>query len=132
MSQGRGCRWMVTLRNGLCKAPELPFSKWVAEDRILELLKQWNAAAKKHGLQVRDLSFKATLQHLEAFRHQLLTASAEQLESLVEALLTAMAPHRAGHRPDRYEPRKRKRDHKPYPRLKRPRHEERKLCLLTK
>ena len=42
---------------------------------------------------------------------------------LYERLLEAVASHRVGDRPDRFEPRRRKRWPKPYDRLMKPRHE---------
>lgn len=87
------------------------------------------AAAEEHDVRVRELSFKGTEQLLEAFYHLLVCTPAEHLESLCTNLLKATSQHRVGNRPDRYEPRKRKRAAKPYPRLKLSREQERKLCL---
>jgi hypothetical protein len=86
------------------------------------------ATAAEHDLAVRSISFKASLQLLNAFYHQLVTSSAEQLETLVTIILSALREHRVGNRPNRYEPRKRKRPAKPYPRMKLPRYLERKRC----
>jgi hypothetical protein len=86
------------------------------------------AAAEEHDLRVRELSFKGTEQLLEAFYALLISTPTEHLETLCTILLRATSQHRVGHRPDRYEPRKRKRAAKPYPRLKLPRDQERNLC----
>ncbi len=86
------------------------------------------AAAEEHQVRVRELSFKGAAQLLEAFYLLLLCTPCEHLEALCAILLRATSQHRVGDRPDRYEPRKRKRAAKPYPRLKLPRAEERKLC----
>jgi hypothetical protein len=82
------------------------------------------AAADEHGLTVREISFKGTLQLLTAFYHAIVTSAGVELQSLCTTLLKAIPQHRVGHRPNRYEPRKRKRPAKPYPPLKRPRWEE--------
>lgn len=86
------------------------------------------ATAVEHGLTVRAISFKASLQLLNAFYHQLVTSSAEELEMLCTIILGALREHRVGDRPNRFEPRKRRRPPKPYPEMKLPRHEERKRC----
>ena len=73
-------------------------------------------AAAMHDLLPRSLSFKGALQTLEAFQPLLGLAAAEDggpgLE-LYQHLLRAIASHRVGDRPDRFEPRakKRRRDH---------------------
>ena len=87
------------------------------------------SAAEQHGCPVRELSFKASQQLLQAFHHQLLIAAPTALEPLCRTLIQALGVHRVGDRPDRYEPRKRKRELKPYPPMKLTRHEERKRCL---
>jgi hypothetical protein len=86
------------------------------------------AAAEEAGLGVRELSFKGTLQLLNGFYHLIITAAPQELDSLVMTMLQAIKQHRVGDRPDRYEPRKRKRAAKPYPPLKLSREKERKLC----
>lgn len=86
------------------------------------------AAAEEHQLRVRALSFKGAEQLLEAFYLLLVCMPAEHLQPLCMVLLRAISQHRVGNRPNRYEPRKRKRAAKPYPRLKLPRNRERKLC----
>lgn len=87
------------------------------------------AAAEQSGLGVRDISFKGSLQLLDAFCLLLVTAPAEVWEDLCQAMLSAIAQHRVGNRPDRHEPRKRKRPAKPYSKLTQPRNKERNLCL---
>jgi hypothetical protein len=87
------------------------------------------AAAEEHELPVREISFKGTLQLFNAFYDSIVSATPEHLESLCKTLLEAVTQHRVGNRPDRYEPRKRKRPAKPYPPLKLSREKERKLCL---
>jgi hypothetical protein len=87
------------------------------------------AAAEEHAVRVRELSFKGTEQLLEAFYGLLIATPAKHLDTLCTILLKATTQHRVGNRPDRYEPRKRKRAAKPYPRLKRSREQERKQCI---
>ena len=77
-------------------------------------------------MQPRSISFKATLQILEAFRPLIshrAHCGAEDQEELYEQLLRAIAVHRVGDRPDRFEPRMTKKGPRGYPSLKRPRKE---------
>src|SRR5262249_49259123 len=52
---------------------------------------------------------------------------AEFRGTVYEELLGAIASHRVADRPDRYEPRRKKRRPKPYDRLMKPRHEAKRL-----
>jgi len=80
-------------------------------------------AAVEHGVSPRQLSFKATLQTLHAFAMSLWLLPSSRVHRLYTAMLTAIATHHVGDRPDRFEPRARKRRPKPYPYLTVPRHE---------
>ena len=74
----------------------------------------------------RSISFKATLQVLEAFRPLIdyrAQRDASYRAALYEQLLRAIAGHRVGDRPDRFEPRMVKQRTKRYNRLTRPRAE---------
>jgi hypothetical protein len=110
-----------------CKTPELVRKELWAHVLAYNLLRTVMAqAAVKHGIEPRAISFKAALQTLEAFQ-PVLALSGERdpaiLQGLYDRLLEAVASHGVGDRPDRYEPRRRKRRPKPYDRLMRPRHE---------
>jgi hypothetical protein len=54
---------------------------------------------------------------------------AEFRRMLYEQMLEAIASHRVADRPDRYEPRRKKRRPKPYDRLMKPRHEAKREML---
>lgn len=84
-------------------------------------------AAITYDVNPRQISFKGTLQTLEAFRAGLVDASHSGLPSLIEDVLHAIVTHRVGQRPNRYEPRARKRRPKPYPLLQHRRTIARKL-----
>jgi Transposase DDE domain/Insertion element 4 transposase N-terminal len=86
-------------------------------------------AAQGHGLEPWQISFKGALQTVLAFAEALAQASALTLPVLYAALLAAVASHRVGDRPDRVEPRKRKRRPKHYPYLTQPRDEARKALM---
>jgi Transposase DDE domain len=68
-----------------------------------------------------QISFKGTLQTVNAFAAVLWTAPAEEVEDLCQRLREAVYRHRVGNRPNRHEPRARKRRPKKFPPLTEPR-----------
>jgi hypothetical protein len=100
-----------------CKTPELVRKEIWAHVLAYNLLRTVMAqAAATHDLEPRSISFKGALQTLEAFRPNLeLAAAADRQQGLrlYQHLLRAIATHRVADRPDRFEPRakKRRRDH---------------------
>jgi len=86
-------------------------------------------AAQMHGLEPRQISFKGAVQTLTAFATHVLVADHEELPNLAERILTAIAQHRVADRPDRYEPRARKRRYDNFMHLQRPRAEAKALLL---
>jgi hypothetical protein len=85
-------------------------------------------AAEKHGVLPRDLSFKTALESLLAFAPYLAMMSSPRAATYYDHLLDAVARHRVGDRPDRYEPRLKKRRPKAYGKLQEPRVTARKRC----
>lgn len=77
-------------------------------------------AAHIYGGLPRTISFKGTLQSLNAFQDKILLLPS-RLPELYEALLQGIVSHRIGNRPGRNEPRAVKRRPKPFPRLTEPR-----------
>jgi DDE family transposase len=108
-----------------CKTPELVRKEiWthvLAYNLIRTILAQ---AARKHGVEPRSISFKGAIQTLTAFQ-PVIAMQAERNSShrdrLYQQLLDAIATHRVADRPDRYEPRLRKRRPKHYGFLRKPR-----------
>jgi hypothetical protein len=78
-------------------------------------------AAKEHDRDPGTISFKGTLQTLNAFAMLLQTSAPENLPAVCQALWEAIIVHRVADRPGRAEPRARKRRPKPYPILQLPR-----------
>ena len=74
----------------------------------------------------RSISFKGAIQTLEAFQ-PLIAIQGEHdaafRRDLYQQLLDAIATHRVADRPDRFEPRQRKRRQKKYDRMMKPRQE---------
>jgi hypothetical protein len=78
-------------------------------------------AASGHGIEPRAVSFKGAKQAVTAFAPKIEAARPSDRPALIDALLTAVAYHRVGNRPGRWEPRARKRRPKPGARLTQPR-----------
>jgi len=116
-----------------CKTPELVHKEvWthiLAYNLIRTIMAQ---AASMHNIEPRTISFKGALQTLEAFQplidfqgHRGTTFRV----TLYQRLLDCVALHRVADRPDRFEPRYRKRRSKRYAELKIPRHEAKQAIL---
>jgi hypothetical protein len=86
-------------------------------------------AAVHHNALPRSLSFKAALQTLHAFGMFLCLCGPSGLHDLYPKMLMLIASQRVGNRPDRFEPRARKRRPKPYPYLTKPRKEAKEALL---
>ena len=97
-----------------CKTPELVYKEiWthiLAYNLIRTIMAQ---AAERDSIIPRTISFKATLQTLAAFQ-LLIDLQGRQnsaiRQRLYDQILDAITTHRVADRPDRYEPRKRKRN----------------------
>jgi len=114
-----------------CKTPELVRKElWthiLAYNLIRTVIAQ---AAAGHGAEPRSIGFKGAAQTLEAFQPVLALQGRQgpaSDDALYRHLLDAVASHRVGDRPDRFEPRQRK--PKPYDRLMKPRHEAKRAML---
>jgi hypothetical protein len=110
-----------------CKTPELVRKEIWAHVLAYNLIRTLMAqAAATHDLLPRSISFKGAMQTLEAFQ-PLLELQADQGDvhrlRLYQNLLRAIATHRVGDRPDRFEPRVKKHRRNHYGWLNRPRSE---------
>jgi hypothetical protein len=110
-----------------CKTPELVRKEiWthvLAYNLIRTVMAQ---AATTHELMPRSISFKGTMQTLEAFQPVIELRTAQGTTHrlrLYQELLRASATHRVADRPDRFEPRLKKRRRNHYECLTRPRSE---------
>jgi Transposase DDE domain len=116
-----------------CKTPELARKELWAHVLAYNLIRTVMAqAAALHGIDPRSISFKGAVQTLEAFQPVLALLGGRGpafRAQIYLRVLAAVAAHRVGDRPDRYEPRRRKRRPKPYDRLMKPRHEARRDML---
>jgi hypothetical protein len=105
-----------------CKTPTMVEKEIWAHLLAYNLLRTVMAvAANESHVEPRDISFKGAKQVVTAFAPKLEAAQPEQRAGLVAAMLKAVAYHRVGGRPGRWEPRARKRRPKPGKRLTQPR-----------
>jgi hypothetical protein len=116
-----------------CKTPDLVRKElWthvLAYNLIRTIMAQ---AATCHHIDPRTISFKATVQTLEAFQPVIAMQGEDDASvrtRLYQALLDAIMIHRVGDRPGRFEPRQKKRRPKCYDRLMKPRHEAKQAIL---
>jgi hypothetical protein len=115
-----------------CKTPGLVRKELWAHVLAYNLIRTIMAqAATRRGVEPRSISFKGAAQTLEAFQPVIALRGEDDAfrGAPYERLLDAIAGHRVGDRPDRFEPRRRKRRPKPYDRLMKPRHEAKRAML---
>lgn len=111
-----------------CKTPEMVRKELWGHLLISNLIRGVMAeSARRHGVLPRRLSFQGARQMLEGFRVELNGASPEAVEGLIAVQLRMMSKLSTGDRPDRYEPRVRKRRAKAYPLMHTPRKRSKKL-----
>jgi hypothetical protein len=109
-----------------CKTPDMLRKELWAHFLVYNLLRTILAqAAEAHEREPWEISFKGAMQTLNAFASVLLDSFPERWAEIYKELLAAIASHRVGNRPDRQEPRAKKRRPKPYPLLREPRQQER-------
>lgn len=119
------CRWHVELdlrsikrTMGMsvlrCKTPAMARKEvWVHLLAYNLVRAAMAAAAGAGGVEPREVSFAGAVQTINAFAPVLRLADEADLPRLWQILLRAIARHRVGDRPDRYEPRAVKRRPKP-------------------
>jgi hypothetical protein len=127
----RSIKSTMQMRDLRCKTPELVHKEiWthvLAYNLIRTIIAQ---AAAKHDILPRSISFKGTLQSLEAFQPLIEFRAAYDSEHrlrLYHNLLDAIATHRIADRPDRYEPRVKKHRRNHYGWLTKPRAEVKRM-----
>ena len=121
------CSLKVTLQLDVlrCKTPELVRKEiWthvLAYNLIRTIIAQ---SATKYAISPRSISFKATVQIVEAFQPIIaMTVGSQHCQALYEQVLDSIALHPIANRPDRFEPRLRKRRFKKYDYMMKPRNE---------
>jgi len=123
----RSIKAAMQMRELRCKTPELARKEVWAHILAYNLIRTVMAqAAAKYDVLPRSISFKGAMQTLEAFQPLLelwAAGDAAVRSRLCQELLAAIATHRVGDRPDRYEPRVKKRRRNHYDWLNEPRSE---------
>jgi hypothetical protein len=105
-----------------CKTPGMVEKEVWAHVLAYDLLRTVMAvAAAESEVEPRKISFKGAKQAVTAFAPKIAAARPEGRAALVNALLAAVAYHRVGGRPGRWEPRARKRRRRPGMHLMQPR-----------
>lgn len=125
----RSLKIVLQMEHLRCKTPERVRNEFWTHLLGYNLIRGVMAqAALQAGRSPWEISFKGTLQTLERFLPILLSRISS--EAWCSALLTAVAAHIVGDRPDRFEPRLVKRRPKPYKHLREPRRNY-KPCFLN-
>ncbi len=105
-----------------CQSPDMVRKEIWAHLLAYNLIRTVIAqAAATHGKHPRQISFTRAMRTLEAFRSPLAHAPPRQLTMIYEHMLQAIASHEIANRPNRLEPRQRKRRPKPYKLMTKPR-----------
>jgi hypothetical protein len=105
-----------------CKTPEMVEKEIWTHLLAYNLLRTVMAvAASEHGIVPCQVSFKGAKQVLTAFAPKIEAARSKERAALIEAMLSAVAYHRVGNRPGRWEPRARKSRRRPGSPLTQPR-----------
>lgn len=123
----RSLKTMMNMDVLRCHSPEMVRKEIWAHLLAYNLIRTVIAqAAVKHGKQPRQISFTRAMRTLEAFRPTLAHTESRQLATVYEHMLEAIASHEIANRPNRLEPRQRKRRPKPYLLMTKPRNLARK------
>src|SRR5262249_391366 len=123
----RSIKSTMQMRELRCKTPELVRKEVWAHVLAYNLIRTVMAqAAATHGLEPRAISFKGAMQTLESFQPMLEHQADQDIAhrmNLYHHLLRAIATHRVADRPNRFEPRLKKRRRNYYDWLTKPRAE---------
>jgi len=115
-----------------CKTPEMVRKEiWMTLLGYNVIRMVMAQASQEHRCDPRHLSFKGALQTVQEFGPALRAGSARYRRWLWTIVLSSVAGDAVGHRPNRVEPRARKRRPKPYPLLTKPRRQARAALLKT-
>ena len=129
----RSLKTMMNMDVLRCLSPEMVRKEIWAHLLAYNLIRTVIAqAAAKHDKHPRQISFTRAMRTLEAFRSPLAHARSQQVAMLYEHMLQAIASHEIANRPNRLEPRQRKRRPKPYDLMTKPRRLARKQEAKTR
>ena len=116
-----------------CRTPEMVRKEIWAHLLAYNLIRAVMAqAAASHAMHPRQISFTRAMRTMEAFRHVIVRANSVELPGIYKQMLKMIASHKVANRPNRLEPRQRKRRPKPYKLMTMPRKQARKLYAKTR
>ncbi len=116
-----------------CQTPEMVRKEIWAHLLAYNLIRAVMAqAASSHAMHPRQISFTRAMRTMETFRPTIAHASRVELPDIYQQMLKMIASHRVANRPNRLEPRQRKRRPKPYKLMMKPRTQARKLYAKTR
>ena len=121
----RSLKETMQLHELRCKTPDLVRKEIWTHVLAYNLIRAAIAqAAVKHRIEPRSISFKGAMQTIEAFRPLIAIQgqqNAKVRSAIYSQILDVLVVHRVGDRPDRFEPRRRKRRNDRYDLLTKPR-----------
>ena len=121
----QGIKNILQMDHLRCKTPERIRKEFYMHMLAYNLIRKVMAiAAKEASVAPYQISFKGALQTLNNFLQSFNRQT--DIEQWCRALINAIGSHRVADRPDRYEPRVRKRRPKPYPLMTKPRNDYKK------
>jgi len=110
----RSLKTMMNMDVLRCQSPDMVRKEIWAHLLAYNLIRTVIAqAAAKHDKHPRQISFTRAMRTLEAFRSPLAHTPSRELAALYKHMLQAIASHEIANRPNRLEPRQRKRRPKP-------------------
>ena len=120
----RSLKTMMNMDVLRCQTPEMVRKEIWAHLLAYNLIRIVIAqAAQTHGKHPRQISFTRALRTLEAFRQTLAHTQHDRLPGMYKQILKTIASHEIANRPNRLEPRNRKRRPKPYKLMTKPHNE---------
>lgn len=123
----RSLKTVLQMDHLRCKKPHRVRNEFFVHLLAYNLIRQLMAqAAAENGREPWTVSFKGTLQTTQAMLPMLIAS--RNLDEWCQVLLTAIATHVVGDRPDRYEPRMKKRRPNKYKLLKMPRRQYKRIA----
>jgi hypothetical protein len=129
----RSLKTMMNMDVLRCHTPEMVRKEIWAHLLAYNLVRTVIAqAAARHGKHPRQISFTRAMRTLEALHPHLAHLPSHQLATIYEHISKVIASHEIANRPDRLEPRQRKRRPKPYPLMTKPRNKARKSYQKTR
>jgi len=129
----RSLKTMMNMDVLRCQTPEMVRKEIWAHLLAYNLIRAVMAqAAVLHDTHPRQLSFTRAMRTMEAFRPVIAHARKAALPEFYKQMLHMIAFHKVANRPNRSEPRQRKRRPKPYKLMTKPRTQARKLYAKTR